>query len=190
MNEVQENKQGKLIQDLTNIHEGQYLALTDGNILKIVQVQESNVDDSYNLEPVDIENINLDLSSNYDLLQTLVKGTNNAQVDLSTLIIQWLQDYPVQIKAVADDKTTISNLQNSLETANKSVSDLKAKNDELTNEDIQLTNENIQLNKGINDLKAKNGELTNENTQLNKEINDLKAKINPAKPDPSQAKSK
>ena len=45
----------KLIADLTNVHAGQYLALVDGGSLKIVQVQESNVADSYNLEPVDIE---------------------------------------------------------------------------------------------------------------------------------------
>ena len=62
----------KLITDLTNVHAGQYLALVDKGSLKIVQVQESNVADSYSLEPVDIENITLDLSDNYELLQTLV----------------------------------------------------------------------------------------------------------------------
>ena len=64
----------KLITDLTNVHAGQYLALNDGGSSKIVQVQESNVADSYNLEPVDIENIDLDLSADYELLQTLVQN--------------------------------------------------------------------------------------------------------------------
>ena len=54
----------KLIADLTNVHAGQYLALVDGESLKIVQVQESNVADSYNLEPVDIENITLEDNKN------------------------------------------------------------------------------------------------------------------------------
>lgn len=44
------------INNLTDVHAGQYLALNDGESLKIVQVQESGVNDSYNLEPVDIEN--------------------------------------------------------------------------------------------------------------------------------------
>ena len=84
----------KLITDLTNVHAGQYLALVDKDSLKIVQVQESNVADSYNLEPVDIENITLDLSDNYEVLQTLVQNATAEKLDISNLIIKWLKDYP------------------------------------------------------------------------------------------------
>lgn len=62
--------------DLTNVHDGQYVTVDDNDgTVQIAQVQESSVDNSYNLNPIDIANITLDLSNDYDLLKTLVEET-------------------------------------------------------------------------------------------------------------------
>ena len=130
----------KLITDLTNVHAGQYLALNDGGSLKIVQVQESNVADSYNLEPVDIENIDLDLSADYDLLQQLVASASSQKLDLSTLIISQLRSYPDQVKRLDDAKNELS------------VANQKVTNQEKAILDLQ--NEKQGLEQEINDLQA------------------------------------
>lgn len=127
------------INNLTDVHAGQYLALNDGGSLKIVQVQESGVNDSYNLEPVDIENIDLDLSNDYDLLQQLVATASSQKLDLSTLIINQLRSYPDQVKKVED-------AENSLSIANQKVT-----YQEKTILDLQ--NEKQELEQEINDLK-------------------------------------
>ena len=130
----------KLITDLINVHAGQYLALNDGGSLKIVQVQESNVADSYNLEPVDIENIDLDLSADYDLLQQLVASASSQKLDLSTLIISQLRSYPDQVKRLDDAKNELS------------VANQKVTNQEKAILDLQ--NEKQKLEQEINDLQA------------------------------------
>ena len=132
----------KLIADLTNVHAGQYLALVDGGSLKIVQVQESNVADSYNLEPVDIENITLDLSDNYDLLQQLVASASSQKLDLSTLIISQLRSYPDQVKRLEDAK-------NELSVANQKVTDQEKAILDLQNEKQELEQEINEMKKEI-----------------------------------------
>lgn len=127
------------LNNLTDVHAGQYLALNDGGSSKIVQVQESGVNDSYNLEPVDIENIDLDLSADYDLLQQLVASASSQKLDLSTLIINQLRSYPDQVKKLGD-------AENSLSVANQKVAD-----QEKTILDLQ--NEKQELKQEINDLK-------------------------------------
>ncbi len=127
------------LNNLTDVHAGQYLALNDGGSSKIVQVQESGVNDSYNLEPVDIENIDLDLSADYDLLQQLVASASSQKLDLSTLIINQLRSYPDQVKKLGD-------AENSLSVANQKVAD-----QEKTILDLQ--NEKQELEQEINDLK-------------------------------------
>lgn len=127
------------LNNLTDVHAGQYLALNDGGSLKIVQVQESSVNDSYNLEPVDIENIDLDLSADYDLLQQLVASASSQKLDLSTLIINQLRSYPDQVKSLDDAKNELS------------VANQKAADQEKTILDLQ--NEKQELEQEINDLK-------------------------------------
>lgn len=134
----------KLITDLTNVHAGQYLALVDKGSLKIVQVQESNVADSYNLEPVDIENITLDLSDNYEVLQTLVQNATAEKLDISNLIIKWLKDYP----------TISKNLAEAQNLANEKDKELNADAEQIQT----LESKNQQLEKELADLKAKPSE--------------------------------
>lgn len=131
----------KLIADLTNVHAGQYLALVDGGSLKIVQVQESNVADSYNLEPVDIENIALDLSDNYDLLQQLVASASSQKLDLSTLIINQLRSYPDQVKRLEDAKNELSVANQKVTDQEKAILDLQNEKQELEQEITQKQDE-------------------------------------------------
>ena len=125
-------KQIKLIQNLPTIHTGQYLALSDGESLKIVQVQESNVADQNLLVQVDIENVVLNLSDNYDLLQSLVTTASSQQIDLSQLIINELTNYP--------------QLQDQLAAANKSLADAQSKIAELQSDNQELQDEINKLN--------------------------------------------
>ena len=142
----------KLITDLTNVHAGQYLALVDKGSLKIVQVQESNVADSYSLEPVDIENITLDLSDNYELLQTLVQNATAEKMDISNLIIKWLKDYPTISKNLAE-------AQNLADEKDKALNDNAEQIQTLESENQQLESKNQQLEKELADLKqAKSNE--------------------------------
>ena len=136
----------KLIADLTNVHAGQYLALVDGESLKIVQVQESNVADSYNLEPVDIENITLDLSDNYELLQILVQKATAEKLDLSDLIIKWLKEYPT----ISEELTEAQNLADEKD---KVLNDNAEQIQTLESENQQLESKNQQLEKELADLK-------------------------------------
>ena len=94
--------------DLTNVHDGQYLTVDDNDgTVKIAQVQESSVDNSYNLNPVDIANITLDLSNDYDLLKTLVEEATKEKLDLSGLIMAWLKQYPDLSAALLKTKTDL-----------------------------------------------------------------------------------
>ena len=114
-------KQIKLIQNLPTIHTGQYLALSDGESLKIVQVQESNVADQNLLVQVDIENVVLNLSDNYDLLQSLVTTASSQQIDLSQLIINELTNYP-QLQdqlAAANNQSDNQELQDEINKLNE-----------------------------------------------------------------------
>ncbi|OXC15475.1 hypothetical protein [Lactobacillus crispatus] len=130
------------LNNLTDVHAGQYLALNDGGSLKIVQVQESGVNDSYNLEPVDIENVDLDLSADYDLLQQLVASASSQKLDLSTLIINQLRSYPDQVKRLEDAK-------NELSVANQKVTDQEKAILDLQNEKQELEQEINELKKEI-----------------------------------------
>ena len=124
----------KLITDLTNVHAGQYLALVDKGSLKIVQVQESNVADSYSLEPVDIENITLDLSDNYELLQTLVQNATAEKMDISNLIIKWLKDYPTISKNLAEAQNVANEKDKELNADAEQIQTLESKNQQLEKE--------------------------------------------------------
>lgn len=127
--------------DLTNVHDGQYLTVDDNDgTVQIAQVQESNVDNSYTLNPVDIANITLDLSNDYDLLKTLVEEATKMKLDLSGLIMDWLKKYP-------DLSAELSNSKTELNDANKLVATYKSQVDE-------LTDQNKELEKEINDLQA------------------------------------
>ncbi|RGW85204.1 hypothetical protein [Lactobacillus amylovorus] len=127
--------------DLTNVHDGQYLTVDDNDgTVQIAQVQESSVDNSYNLNPVDIANITLDLSNDYDLLKTLVEEATKEKLDLSGLIMAWLKQYPDLSAALLKTKTD-------LDDANKLVATYKSQVDE-------LTDQNKELEKEINDLQA------------------------------------
>lgn len=139
-------KQIKLIQNLPTIHTGQYLALSDRESLKIVQVQESNVADQNLLVQVDIENVVLNLSDNYDLLQSLVTTASSQQIDLSQLIINELTNYP--------------QLQDQLAAANKSLADAQSKIAELQSKITELQGDNQELQDEINKLNAKKPETT------------------------------
>lgn len=139
-------KQIKLIQNLPTIHTGQYLALSDGESLKIVQVQESNVADQNLLVQVDIENVVLNLSDNYDLLQSLVTTASSQQIDLSQLIINELTNYP--------------QLQDQLAAANKSLADAQSKIAELQSKITDLQGDNQELQDEINKLNEKKPETT------------------------------
>lgn len=128
--------------DLTNVHDGQYLTVDDNDgTVKIAQVQESSVDNSYNLNPVDIANITLDLSNDYDLLKTLVEEATKMKLDLSGLIMDWLKKYPDLSAELLNSKTELND-------ANKLVATYKSQVDE-------LTDQNKELEKEINDLQAK-----------------------------------
>lgn len=127
--------------DLTNVHDGQYLTVDDNDgTVQIAQVQESSVDNSYNLNPVDIANITLDLSNDYDLLKTLVEEATKMKLDLSGLIMDRLKKYPDLSAALLKTKTD-------LDDANKLVATYKSQVDE-------LTDQNKELEKEINDLQA------------------------------------
>lgn len=127
--------------DLINVHDGQYLTVDDNDgTVQIAQVQESSVDNSYNLNPIDIANITLDLSNDYDLLKTLVEEATKMKLDLSGLIMDWLKKYP-------DLSAELSNSKTELNDANKLVATYKSQVDE-------LTDQNKELEKEINDLQA------------------------------------
>ncbi|MDK6376750.1 hypothetical protein [Lactobacillus crispatus] len=129
------------LNNLTDVHAGQYLALNDGGSLKIVQVQESGVNDSYNLEPVDIENIDLDLSADYDLLQQLVASASSQKLDLSTLIINQLRSYPDQVKRLEDAKNELSVANQKVTDQEKAILDLQNEKQELEQEISQKQDE-------------------------------------------------
>ena len=151
----------KLIADLTNVHAGQYLALVDGESLKIVQVQESNVADSYNLEPVDIENITLDLSDNYELLQTLVQNATAEKMDISNLIIKWLKDYPTISKNLAEAQNLANEKDKELNADAEQIQTLESKNQQLEKElaDLKQAKPNESDNKS-DDQPTKDGSNT------------------------------
>jgi septal ring factor EnvC (AmiA/AmiB activator) len=131
--------------NLTNVHDGQYLTVDDNDgTVKIAQVQESSVDNSYNLNPVDIANITLDLSNNYDLLKTLVEEATKEKLDISNLIIKWLKDYP----------TISKNLAEAQNLANEKDKELNADAEQIQT----LESKNQQLEKELADLKAKPSE--------------------------------
>lgn len=123
------DNQSKLISNLPQIYTGQYLALSENDTLKVVQVQESNVADQNLLVEVDTENVVLNLNDNYELLQSLVTTANSQQIDLSQLIINELTNYP--------------QLQDQLTAANKSLADAQSKITELQDE-INKLNEKKQ----------------------------------------------
>lgn len=135
------NDENNVDLDLTNVHDGQYVTVDDNDgTIQIAQVQESSVDNSYNLNPVDIANITLDLSNNYDLLKTLVEEATKEKLDLSGLIMAWLKQYPDLAAALLKTKTD-------LDDSNKLIATYKSQVDE-------LTDQNKELEKEINDLQA------------------------------------
>lgn len=135
------NDENNVDLDLTNVHDGQYVTVDDNDgTIQIAQVQESSVDNSYNLNPVDIANITLDLSNNYDLLKTLVEEATKEKLDLSGLIMAWLKQYPDLSAALLKTKTD-------LDDSNKLIATYKSQVDE-------LTDQNKKLEKEINDLQA------------------------------------
>ena len=107
-------------------------------------MQESSVNNSYSLNPVDIANITLDLSNDYDLLKTLVEEATKEKLDISNLIIKWLKDYP----------TISKNLAEAQNLANEKDKELNADAEQIQT----LESKNQQLEKELADLKAKPSE--------------------------------
>lgn len=160
--------QSKLISNLPQIYTGQYLALSENDTLKVVQVQESNVADQNLLVEVDTENVVLNLNDNYELLQSLVTTANSQQIDLSQLIINELTNYP--------------QLQDQLTAANKSLADAQSKITELQSDNQELQDE-------INKLNEKKQETTPTNpstTDPSKNTESSSAPTSPTSPDSSK----
>ena len=127
------NDENNVYLDLTNVHDGQYVTVDDNDgTIQIAQVQESSVNNSYNLNPVDIANITLDLSNNYDLLKTLVEEATKEKLDLSGLIMAWLKQYPDLSAALLKTKTD-------LDDSNKLIATYKSQVDELTDQNKELS---------------------------------------------------
>lgn len=162
------DNQSKLISNLPQIYTGQYLALSENDTLKVVQVQESNVADQNLLVEVDTENVVLNLNDNYELLQSLVTTANSQQIDLSQLIINELTNYP--------------QLQDQLTAANKSLADAQSKSTELQSDNQELQDE-------INKLNEKKQETTPTNpstTDPSKNASGSSAPTSPTGPDSSK----
>lgn len=162
------DNQSKLISNLPQIYTGQYLALSENDTLKVVQVQESNVADQNLLVEVDTENVVLNLNDNYDLLQSLVTTANSQQIDLSQLIINELTNYP--------------QLQDQLTAANKSLADAQSKITELQSDNQELQDE-------INKLNEKKQETTPTNpstTDPSKNASGSSTPTSPTSPDSSK----
>lgn len=162
------DNQSKLISNLPKIYTGQYLALSENDTLKVVQVQESNVADQNLLVEVDTENVVLNLNDNYDLLQSLVTTANSQQIDLSQLIINELTNYP--------------QLQDQLTAANKSLADAQSKITELQSDNQELQDE-------INKLNEKKQETTPTNpstTDPSKNASGSSTPTSPTSPDSSK----
>lgn len=153
---------------MPQIYTGQYLALSENDTLKVVQVQESNVADQNLLVEVDTENVVLNLNDNYDLLQSLVTTANSQQIDLSQLIINELTNYP--------------QLQDQLTAANKSLADAQSKITELQSDNQELQDE-------INKLNEKKQETTPTNpstTDPSKNASGSSTPTSPTSPDSSK----
>lgn len=162
------DNQSKLISNLPQIYTGQYLALSENDTLKVVQVQESNVADQNLLVEVDTENVVLNLNDNYELLQSLVTTANSQQIDLSQLIINELTNYP--------------QLQDQLIAANKSLADAQSKITELQSDNQELQDE-------INKLNEKKQETTPTNpstTDPSKNTGSSSTPTSPTSPDSSK----
>ena len=169
------DNQSKLISNLPQIYTGQYLALSENDTLKVVQVQESNVADQNLLVEVDTENVVLNLNDNYDLLQSLVTTANSQQIDLSQLIINELTNYP--------------QLQDQLTAANKSLADAQSKITELQSKITELQSDNQELQDEINKLNEKKQETTPTNpstTDPSKNASGSSAPTSPTSPDSSK----
>lgn len=169
------DNQSKLISNLPQIYTGQYLALSENDTLKVVQVQESNVADQNLLVEVDTENVVLNLNDNYDLLQSLVTTANSQQIDLSQLIINELTNYP--------------QLQDQLTAANKSLADAQSKITELQSKITELQSDNQELQDEINKLNEKKQETTPTNpstTDPSKNTGSSSTPTSPTSPDSSK----
>lgn len=169
------DNQSKLISNLPQIYTGQYLALSENDTLKVVQVQESNVADQNLLVEVDTENVVLNLNDNYDLLQSLVTTANSQQIDLSQLIINELTNYP--------------QLQDQLTAANKSLADAQSKITELQSKITELQSDNQELQDEINKLNEKKQETTPTNpstTDPSKNASGSSTPTSPTSPDSSK----
>ena len=88
MTEVNNSKSNEELSDLVVLHENQYVVVNGA----ISRVQSTNVSNYYDIEKVDAEDISVDLSDDYDLLQILLKAANDSELDISNLIIKWLKD--------------------------------------------------------------------------------------------------
>lgn len=156
--------QGNVTTNLTDLYEGQYVTVSS----QVMQVQSTNVDDSYDLVPVDLDNIILDLSNDYDLLQVLIAQATAKATDLSGLIIDWLRSYPDVQKQLTEQNTQINSLQTR-------VHDLTASKTELEQE--------------VNTLQVDKTQLASDKSRLEKEISDLQAKLQEQSNEPSSAES-
>lgn len=169
------DNQSKLISNLPQIYTGQYLALSENDTLKVVQVQESNVADQNLLVEVDTENVVLNLNDNYELLQSLVTTANSQQIDLSQLIINELTNYP--------------QLHDQLAAANKSLADAQSKITELQSKITELQSDNQELQDEINKLNEKKQETTPTNpstTDPSKNASGSSTPTSPTSPDSSK----
>lgn len=140
MTEVNNSKSNEELSDLVVLHENQYVVVNGA----ISRVQSTNVSNYYDIEKVDAEDISVDLSDDYDLLQILLKAANDSELDISNLIIKWLKDYP----------TISKNLAEAQNLANEKDKELNADAEQIQT----LESKNQQLEKELADLKAKPSE--------------------------------
>lgn len=130
MTEVNNSKSNEELSDLVVLHENQYVVVNGA----ISRVQSTNVSNYYDIEKVDAEDISVDLSDDYDLLQILLKAANDSELDISNLIIKWLKDYPTISKNLAEAQNLANEKDKELNADAEQIQTLESKNQQLEKE--------------------------------------------------------
>lgn len=130
MTEVNNSKSNEELSDLVVLHENQYVVVNGA----ISRVQSTNVSNYYDIEKVDAEDISVDLSDDYDLLQILLKAANDSEIDISNLIIKWLKDYPTISKNLAEAQNLANEKDKELNADAEQIQTLESKNQQLEKE--------------------------------------------------------
>ena len=130
MTEVNNSKSNEELSDLVVLHENQYVVVNGA----ISRVQSTNVSNYYDIEKVDAEDISVDLSDDYDLLQILLKAANDSELNISNLIIKWLKDYPTISKNLAEAQNLANEKDKELNADAEQIQTLESKNQQLEKE--------------------------------------------------------